>query len=127
MGVIYILNLTFTPDTVEYAQYKTGIDDRGIAFAIQSFAAKFTALAQPISLFLLGLFGWISVQADSFAELADKGIMQSSAAMNGLWITYALVPALCALLALIPYAFYKLNDKDVQIMTKYNTGDLSRE
>ena len=37
-----------------------------------------------------------------------------------------LVPAIGALLALVFYAFYRLNDKDVQIMAKCNAGELSR-
>lgn len=129
MAVIYILNLTFTPDCVEYGQYKTGIDARGIAFAIQSFAAKFASLAQPAALFLLGIFGWVSVEAASFLELdalVQAGTAaQSARALEGLWFTYTLVPAIGAALALIPYSFYKLNDGDVQIMAKYNAGEIS--
>lgn len=131
MAVIYILNLTFTPDCVEYGQYKTGIDARGIAFAIQSFAAKFASLAQPLALFILGLFGWLAVEAGSFSELdamVKAGTaVQSAGALGGLWFTYTLVPAIGAALALIPYAFYKLNDKDVQVMTRYNAGEITRQ
>lgn len=127
LGFIYILNLTFTPDCVEYGQYKTGIDARGIAFAVQSFAAKFAAVGQPVALFLLGLFGWTSIEASSFAELEAMNVVQSAQALKGLWFTGTLVPALGAALALIPYFFYKLNDKDVQTMAKYNAGEISLE
>lgn len=125
-GFIWMLNLTFTPDCVEYGQYKTGIDARGIAFAFQSFAAKFTSLAQPVGLFILSLFGWVTINASSFAELQAKHITQTPQALNGLWITATLVPVIGTILALIPFSFYKLNDKDVQIMARFNAGEITR-
>ena len=126
-AVVGILGLTFTPDCVEYGLYKTGIDARGIAFAVQSFAAKFNSVSQSISLFVLGLFGWATIEAASFAELETMNITQSAAALNGLWITYALVPVVGGLLSLIPYFLYKLNDKDIQVMAKCNSGEISKE
>lgn len=130
-ATIYILNLTFTPDCVEYGQYKTKVDARGMAFAIQSFAAKFTSLAQPLGLLILGFFGWKTIEAESFAHL-DKLVktgeaIQSSLALKGLWFTYTLVPAIGAVLAIVLYSFYKLNDHDVQIMARYNMGEISKE
>lgn len=127
LAVFGILGLTFTPDCVEYGQYKTGIDARGIAFAVQSFAAKFNSVSQSVGLFILGLFGWTTVEASSFAELEAANITQSATALNGLWFTYILVPVIGSLLSLIPYFCYKLNDKDVQIMAKCNAGEISRE
>lgn len=47
-------------------------------------------------------------------------------ALNGLWITATLVPVIGTALALIPYHFYKLNDKDVQVMAKFNAGEITR-
>lgn len=126
-GIVMIMELTFTPDCVEYGRYKTGVDARGISFAIQSFAAKFAAVSNSLSLFLVGLFGWISVEASSFADLQAQNITQSPEALNGLWIVSTLVPAIGALLCLIPYSFYRLRDKDVQIMAKCNSGEISRE
>lgn len=125
-GLIYTINLTFTPDAVEYGQFKTGVDARGVAFAIQSFAAKFTSLAQPIGLFILSLFGWVTIDASSFAQLQSMHIEQTAMALNGLWITATLVPVIGTALALIPYHFYKLNDKDVQVMAKFNAGEITR-
>ena len=75
---------------------------------------------------VLKFFDWVSVEANSFADLEAAGVVQSETALHGLWIAYALVPAIGALLALVFYAFYRLNDKDVQIMAKCNAGELSR-
>ena len=81
----------------------------------------------PFNLFLLGCFGWISVEASDFAELQALNIQQSAQAINGLWIVYALIPTIGLAIAGIFYLFYKLNDKDVQIMAKCNSGEITRE
>ena len=80
-----------------------------------------------LALALLGLFGWISVEAESFEALAAMNIQQSPAALNGLWIVYALVPVIGMMISTVFYLFYKLNDKDVQIMAKCNSGEITRE
>lgn len=127
VAITGILGLTFTPDCVEYGRYKTGLDARGIAFAVQSFAAKFSTVSQSLGFFIIGLFGWIAIEASSFAELEIMSVTQPQSALTGLWFTYTLVPAIGGLLALIPYFLYKLNDKDVQIMAKYNAGEISKD
>ena len=84
-------------------------------------------MSSSLALFLLGLFGWISVEAESFAQLEAMNIRQSAGALNGLWIVYALVPVIGMIISTFFYLGYKLNDKDVQIMAKCNSGEISRE
>ena len=128
MSVVGILAFMFTPDCAEYGQFKSGISAKGITFAIQTFSVKITgAVSSSLALFLLGLFGWISVEAESFEELAAMGIQQTSAALNGLWIVYALVPVIGMVISTFFYLGYKLNDRDVQIMAKCNSGLITRE
>ena len=128
MSVVGILAFMFTPDCAEYGQFKSGISAKGITFAIQTFSVKITgAVSSSLALFLLGLFGWISVEAESFEELAAMGIQQTSAALNGLWIVYALVPVIGMIISTFFYLGYKLNDRDVQIMAKCNSGEITRE
>ena len=123
-----VLAFMFTPDCAEYGQYKSGVSATGITFAIQTFSVKITAaVSSSLALFLLGLFNWVSVQASDFAELERLGIQQSAQALNGLWIVYALIPTIGLVIAGIFYLFYKLNDKDVQIMAKCNSGEITRE
>ncbi len=123
-----VLAFMFTPDCAEYGQYKSGVSATGITFAIQTFSVKITAaVSSSLALFLLGLFNWVSVQASDFAELEALGIQQSAQAINGLWIVYALIPTIGLAIAGIFYLFYKLNDKDVQIMAKCNSGEITRE
>jgi len=128
MSVLGILAFMFTPDCAEYGQFSSGISAKGITFAIQTFSVKITgAISSSLALFLLGLFGWISVEAESFEALAAMNIQQSPAALNGLWIVYALVPVIGMILSTFFYLGYKLNDKDVQIMARCNSGEITRE
>ena len=123
-----VLAFMFTPDCAEYGRYKSGVSATGITFAIQTFSVKLTAaVSSSLALFLLGLFNWGSVQASDFAELEALGIQQSAQAIQGLWIVYALIPTIGLAIAGVFYLFYKLNDKDVQIMSKCNSGEISRE
>ena len=126
--VVGILAFMFTPDCAEYGQYKSGISAKGITFAIQTFSVKITgAVSSSLALFLLGCFNWITVEAESFEQLAAMGIQQSQQALNGLWAVYALVPVVGLVIATFFYMGYKLTDKDVQIMAKCNSGEITRE
>ena len=128
LSVVGILAFMFTPDCAEYGEYKTGISAKGITFAIQTFSVKITgAISSSLALFLLGCFNWISVEAESFEQLAQMGIRQSAGALNGLWIVYALVPVIGLVISTFFYMGYKLTDKDVQIMAKCNSGEITRE
>ena len=128
MSVLGILAFMFTPDCAEYGEFKSGISAKGITFAIQTFSVKITgAVSSSLALFLLGLFGWISVEAESFEALAAMNIQQSPAALNGLWTVYALIPVIGMIISTFFYLGYKLNDKDVQIMAKCNSGEITRE
>ena len=128
LSVVGILAFMFTPDCAEYGQFKSGISAKGITFAIQTFSVKITgAISSALALFLLGLFSWVSVEAESFEELAALGVQQSAGALNGLWIVYALVPVIGMVISTLFYLGYKLNDKDVQIMAKCNSGEITRE
>lgn len=127
-SAIGVLMFMFTPDCAEYGRYKTGTDAKGITFAIQTFSSKIgSAVSSSLGLFVLGLFGWVSVSADSFADLEAQAVVQSDMALNGLWVTYALLPVIGAVLSLVFLAFYKLNDKDVQIMADCNAGKITRD
>ncbi len=128
MAIVGVMNFMFTPDCAEYGKYKTGTEAKGITFAIQTFSVKIAAaVASALSLFALGCFGWKEVTASSFEELASMGVTQTPEALKGLWITYALIPVLGYLFSIGLYIFYKLNDKDVQIMAKCNSGEITRE
>ncbi len=128
MCLVGVLAFMFTPDCAEYGQYKSGISAKGITFAIQTFSVKITgAVSSALALFLLGLFAFPKIETDSFEKLAAMNIQLSETATNGLWIVYALVPVIGMVISTFFYLGYKLNDKDVQIMAKCNSGEITRE
>lgn len=118
----------FLPDTIEYTRYKTHKDCSGICIAIASFVTKLTSsVSASIGLFLLGLSGFIPVQADSFEDIAAAAIAQPQGAMDCMWIIYALIPMVGVLLGVAVMGFYKLRDADVALMAKCNAGEITRE
>lgn len=130
LSIIGVIMFIFTPDCAEYGKYKSGIEAKGITFAIQTFMVKLTAaVSGALGMFLLGLksTGWITVEVDSFEELQALGIEQSQHALDVLWFSYVMIPAIGCFIAYVIWKFYKLNDKDVQIMADCNTGKITRE
>ena len=128
MCLVGVLAFMFTPDCAEYGQYKSGISAKGITFAIQTFSVKITgAVSSALALALLGFFAFPKIETDSFNELAAMNIQLSQRATDGLWIVYALVPVIGMIISTFFYLGYKLNDKDVQIMAKCNSGEITRE
>lgn len=127
-GVTSVLLFMFTPDCAEYGRFKTGIDAKGITFSLQTLMAKATsAIAGSLGLAIIGLFGWQTIQASSFKELAAQGVTQPDPAINGLWIACILVPAIGNFIAVMILQLYRLKDSDVKLMMRANAGEISRE
>jgi Na+/melibiose symporter-like transporter len=80
-----------------------------------------------LGLFLLGLSGWVEIEATDFADIASQGVAQPESALNMLWIVYTLIPAIGTILGIVVMAFYKMKDKDVELMAKCNGGEITRE
>ena len=127
-GAITVLQFMFTPDCAEYGQYTTGIEAKGITFAIQTFTMKLvSALSSVLAIAILGLFGWNSVAAESFAELAALNVAQTDLALKALWAVFALIPALGAVLAVLIWHKYDLKTSDVELMARFNNGEIDRK
>ena len=137
LGIVGVLSFTFTPDCAEYGQYTTGTEAKGITFAIQTFAVKLAAaISGSMGLALLGLFGFksefvidgVKQEVSNFADLEAINAIaqQTSEALDGLWFTYNIVPIIGLVIAMVIWSFYKLNDKDVQIMADCNVGKITR-
>ena len=132
IGISTFLVFMFTPDCAEYGQFKSGVDARGITFSLQTFSAKLTgSVATALGMFIIGLYGWKEVVANSFEDLvaleAAQGPLQTPQAINGLWITYALVPVIGFVLSTAILYFYRLSNRDVQAMSDCNAGKITRE
>lgn len=118
IGANSILLFMFTPDCIEYGTYHTGERAEGIAAAVQTFFSKLVgSISGPIAMLILGAFGFVS----------GENSIQPQSAINGIWLCYSLLPALGIVLALVLLHFYKLRDKDVQIMAQYSDGKISKD
>ena len=113
--VIYML----IADTVEYGTYKTGTRAAGISFSLQCFVAKLKN----------GLIGSVVLMSlASVGFVAGEGAVQPEGVAEGVWKLFCLFPAAGFAIALaILLIGYKLRTKDVQVMSQYNNGQISRE
>lgn len=117
-AVTTMLTFMFTPDLVEYGNFANGSGGTGIMFSIQTFTAKLTsAVSGALGVSMLGLFGFQT----------GENAVQSTSAVNGIWICTVLVPAIGIGLSALILFFYKLRDKNVQIMAEANSGKITRE
>lgn len=113
--VIYML----VADTVEYGTYKTGTRAAGITFSLQCFAAK-------LKNGLIGTVVLFSLAAVGFVE--GENAVQPAGVANGVWGLFCLLPAAGYAVALVMLlTWYKLRSKDVQVMSQYNNGQITRE
>lgn len=112
--VIYML----IADTVEYGTYKTGTRAAGISFSLQCFVAK-------LKNGLIGSVVLMSLSSVGFVE--GEGAIQPEGVAEGVWKLFCLFPAAGFAIALaILLLGYKLRTKDVQIMSRYNNGEISK-
>ncbi len=113
--IIYML----IADTVEYGTYKAKTRAAGVTFSLQCFVAKMkNALVNSIVLGALAIFGFVE------GEFA----VQPEGVAHGVWTVFCLLPAIGFTIAvLVLVFFYKLRDKDVQVMAKFNNGEITKE
>jgi len=113
--VIYML----IADTVEYGTYKTGTRAAGISFSLQTFVAK-------LKNGLMGSVVLLSLASVGFVE--GENAIQPAGVADGVWALFCLFPAVGFAIALaILLLFYKLRSGDVQTMSRYNNGQITRE
>ncbi len=117
-GITTVLMYMFTPDCAEYGHYKTGHSMPGITFAAQTFFVKLqAALATSLASAVLA---WIG-----FNE--GEGAVQAAGFTDKFFNASIWLPVAGGILSLILLHFYRLNDKDVEIMAKCNAGEITRE
>ena len=127
-GIAGVAGNFLVPECIEYGKYVTRKDCTGIQFAFTTFAYKIpSAVAGSLGLWVLDLYGWKTVTAVSFAEIAAQNVQQSAEAIQGLWVITAGLPLVGSILAYICYLFDNLRSKDAQIMARCNCGEISRE
>ena len=118
-----VLVYMFTPDCIEYGQYKTGVRQEGITFSIQTSVTKLSAaLMNSISLLLLAAFGFRAAAADPVTGVVD------AAGAQGCWHVLTWISAIGPVIAIwLLVRYYKLRDRDVNVMAQYNNGEITRD
>ena len=128
MAILGVMLFMFTPDCAEFGKFTSGIEAKGVTFAIQPFMCKLTAaVSGALGMFILGLksTGWVSVEgAQNFADL--QGVTQTDHAKAVLWFIYVMFTAIGYAIAYVIWTRYKLTDKDVQTMADCNSGKITR-
>jgi len=117
VGIITVVMYMFTPDCVEYGHYKTGNRMPGITFATQTFFVKLqSAILTAFAAGVLAAIGFIE----------GEGAVQAEGFVDKMWAASCWLPVVGYVIVLIILRFYKLNDHDVQLMAKVNTGEMDR-
>jgi sugar (glycoside-pentoside-hexuronide) transporter len=113
------ISTMFTADCAEYGTYKTGERAQGVAFSIQTFTAKvIAALSSAVCMFVLGFTGFIE----------GEGAAQGAETVRAIWFLFSAAPVITGSISLLlMILLYKLRDRDVQIMARYNQGKISRD
>lgn len=104
-GFSNIITYAMIADSVDYLEWKTGERGEGICFAMQTFINKVgMAFGAAVSCFGLG---WAKLDASNM-EAALKNVD----GMQTLFLVSVLIPAISMLLTVIPFFFYKFNEKE---------------
>ncbi|MDR2822877.1 MAG: MFS transporter [Acholeplasmatales bacterium] len=120
---ISLMAYGFTADIIEYGHYAKGVRAEGVSYSIQTFSAKLISALQAAIV-------TVSLQIMNFKtdpNLDWFEIEQPKSVETGVWLLFTLIPCIGAILGVFLFRFYKLRDKDVQIMTKCNHGEIGRE
>ncbi len=87
-------------DAIEYGDYMYGVRDDAFAFSLQSFGVKAAqTLTGTVTVLLLSAVGYVA------------GARQTAYTLTGINVIVNLIPAILGFLALVPMAFYKLDEK----------------
>lgn len=93
--------MSMVPDSIDYAEDRTGVRSDGTAYAAVSLATKIaSAVGAAVGAILLGAFGYVANAHD-----------QTSLASTGINFTVNIVPAALALLAIVPMLFYPITEQ----------------
>jgi glucuronide carrier protein len=96
-------------DTVEYGEWKTGRRSEGATYALFSFTRKVTqSIGGALGAWALAIGAYVAASA------ANPNPVQPASAIIAIKATIGLVPAVAALIAMLIFIKYPLNDKRFQ-------------
>jgi glucuronide carrier protein len=93
-------------DTVEYGEWQTGKRSEGATYALFSFTRKVTqSIGGAVGAWALAIGGYIAASA------ANPSPVQPDSAIIAIKATIGLLPAVCALIAMVIFVRYPLSDR----------------
>jgi len=104
VGLITVIGWSLLPDTVEYAEWRTGIRADGAIYAVASFFHKMS----------MAVGGFIGAMILTLTDYVPNAAQQSEAALNGIAFAVGAAPAVCLFVAAIAIYFYPLDEKTFQ-------------
>lgn len=100
LGLIVVMCFAMQADSVEYGEWRSGVRAEGTAFAVFAFVTKWAAsLGGALGAFVLAWGGYVA-----------GGAVQSEAALAGIRLSFAGVPAVLLALAIFLVCFHPLSD-----------------
>ncbi|MDR2046498.1 MAG: glycoside-pentoside-hexuronide (GPH):cation symporter [Clostridiales bacterium] len=106
-GFANVTSYAMIADTVDYLELKTGKRAEGICFAVQTFLNKI-GMAVGAAVICFGL-GWAGIDPKIAATTTIDG---NFGGLNLLYMLCVLVPGISIFLSVIPFFFYKFNEKE---------------
>lgn len=106
-----IIGSLYFADAIEYDYYRKGLRFEAAVFSAQTFSNKaMSAVAGAGAMYLISMFGYKE-------SMAGEVVSQTAQAIDGVWITATLGPAVGAFIALIIFSLtYDLNEKKLKQM-----------
>lgn len=109
---ILLIGQSMLPDTIEYDRRRTGMERAGIFAGIYTTAEKFAyALGPALTGVLLGSMGYVS-------GTAGVAIEQPESAITAIYLTIAVAPPVCLMVAIGMLFFYKLDEETLKATTQ---------
>src|SRR5690625_308092 len=107
-GPMVTLFFAMLADTADYSEWKTNRRATGLFYSAGTVAMKFgSGVGGALTGFLLAAFGYVAT--------SEAVMGQADSAVHGIRILISIVPAVVAVLMLIAFAFYRL---DESLLTK---------
>src|SRR4029078_11746623 len=105
-SVINTVMFGLEADTGEYGEWQTGKRSEGATYALFSFTRKVTqSIGGAVGAWALAIGGYIAASA------ANPSPIQPDSAIIAIKATIGLLPAICALIAMLIFIKYPLNDE----------------
>lgn len=109
-GILNVVPTLMCTETLDYMEWKEGSRQEGISFSIMSLRSKIASGFKDFTMTLI--LTWIGFEAMGIGELLPGSsdlYMQSEKTQAGIFVMFALIPAVFNLLSVIPFFFYKLD------------------